>query len=125
MAGALDDFADGWVMDVADFWKQVVLDLEIQTAAIPRCQPAFRRKIRCGLHLMNGPFVVDFASIRIRTREGVVFRDVRQLENGGHCKTEDNMHEEEKGQNMQYRKKKHGDHQHVAEIENFSEKKKP
>ena len=90
-ARSLDDFADRRIVDVANARKQVVLDLEIQAAAVPRRQLAFWRKIHGGLHLVNGPFVVDFTRIRIRTRKSIVFHDVGELEDGGHGDAEDNM----------------------------------
>src|SRR5258705_11139116 len=49
------------VVDVADPRKQVVLDLEVQTAEEPRRDPARPSEVDGGLHLMDGPGPLDTA----------------------------------------------------------------
>ena len=58
--------ADGGIMNVAYARKQVVLNLQIQPAKIPRDPGGVRGKIRRRLHLMLGPSRGHHTGVRIR-----------------------------------------------------------
>ena len=42
-------------MQMANLWEQMVFDLKIESADIPRNEPVGASKIHGGFHLMNGP----------------------------------------------------------------------
>src|SRR5687768_2199965 len=77
-AGIFNQARELWVMNVRDLWKQMVLDLKIQTAEIPGQQPVVAREINGGLDLVNSPVVLHLARL-IWKRELSFFDNVGQL----------------------------------------------
>ena len=47
------------IVNVADLWEEVVLNLKVETSCVPVDEAAFLSKVDGGFDLMNGPFVVD------------------------------------------------------------------
>ena len=63
--GLFDDFADGRVMHMRNFWEKVVLNLKIQSANQPGNQFIFCSKIGGGKHLVYGPLIFNFIGIAV------------------------------------------------------------
>src|SRR5688572_1576059 len=54
-AGLLHYLRDARVVNVADTWKQVVLDLEVEATDVPAQEVVGSREIDGGFHLVHGP----------------------------------------------------------------------
>ena len=70
-AGLFNDFADGRVVHMRDFWKQMMFYLEIQSTNQPGDQFVFCGKICSGLNLVNSPFIFNSIGISIGTGKAV------------------------------------------------------
>ena len=124
ITGILDNFADRRIVNVANPWKKMVLNLEIQPSTIEPCKSALGGKIRGRLDLMNGPLVADLTGSLIRTRKSVVIDNVGQLKNRCERKTEKGMNDQKKNKDVENRMKKHRHNEHVTEVKCFRRKEK-
>ena len=80
MTGLFDYLADGRIVHMRDLWKQMVFDLEIQSTDKPGYHLIVRGKIGSCLYLVNGPLVIEFASLYVGNRKCSVFNGMCQLE---------------------------------------------
>ena len=124
LTGTLDNLADRRVVNVANPWKKMVLNLEIQPSTIEPGKSALGGKIRGRLDLMNGPLVADLTGSLIGTRKSVVIDDVGQLKNRCERKTEKGMNDQKKNKDVENRMKKHRHNEHVTEVECFRSEEK-
>ena len=54
-AGLFHQVGNGWVVDVADLWEEMMFDLKIQAAQQPALHPAAAGKVHRRFGLMDGP----------------------------------------------------------------------
>ena len=92
--------ADGGIMDVAYARKQVVLNLKIQPAKIPRDPGVMRGKIRRRLHFMLGPSRGHHTGVRIRGGEAGVLDGMGELKRHRQRHPEEQMHAHEGQEHM-------------------------
>lgn len=112
-------------MDMADFRKEVVFDLEIQASQVPGRKWVIRGKI-CGcFDLMNGPLILHDSGIGVRFGEVIAFNRVGQLKNQGNRKSDYEMNCEEDGQNLQRGVEQQGDNQYICKEDQFPKKEAP
>src|SRR2546423_13435269 len=77
-AGLFDQLAQRWIVNVADAMKQVMLDLEIQSAQEPAQHGIAAGEIDSGLNLVHGPVGFHFP-VGAGKRKIGLFDTVRQL----------------------------------------------
>ena len=113
-ARCLDDCADSWVMDVADFGEEVVFDLEVQASAIPVGQLAIWRKVCRRFDLMDCPLIFDLC--RVIASKGTGFDDMSNLKDRCNSDPNDCVNKEEETEHVQDRMEKHRENEYVAKI---------
>lgn len=77
--GSFHNGTNGRVVDAADFWEEVVFDLEIESADIPAKKFIIAGKIGRSFHFMDEPVLINMG-IFIRQRMFGLFNDVCELE---------------------------------------------
>jgi hypothetical protein len=94
-----NDGSDLPVMNVADIWKQVMFDLEIQTSNVPGKPFAVVPKIGRGQQLMYGP-VIFKRSAFIRQRKLRALDNMSRLKYNGKDKSSDVMHRDQSDEDL-------------------------
>lgn len=90
LTGLFHQLGDGRVVDMADFGKQMMLDLKIQTAQQPCCHRATPGKVDGGLDLMYGPRVFDPSGVMSWQRKRRLLHAVCQLKYDAEHQTQHN-----------------------------------
>ena len=116
-AHALDDLRQCRVVDMADPRKQVVLDLEIQSADKPRQRTVFAREIHRGLDLMGCPIAIHDLCGQRRFGEGGLAEAMGQLKDDGEQQAQDHVGEKKDGKHASPWMEEHGQDQREAEEE--------
>ena len=81
LAGFLDDLADVRIVNVRDLWKQVMLDLEIQSTDEPAHQFIPGSEVGRCLQLVNSPLIFHLTGSVVRQWEMRMLYSVCKLEN--------------------------------------------
>lgn len=85
--GLFHDTIERWIMNVADLWKKVMLNLKIETTKQPGKYLTARSEIGRGLNLVDHPFFFDLGLVN--GFEFGFFNDMGQLEYGGQAHATD------------------------------------
>src|SRR5258708_1317895 len=80
LAGLPDDLADSRIVNVRYFRKEMMFDLEIQSAYQPGNDRVIRSEISGRFDLVYRPFVFELIGFYIGNRESRMFHRMRQLE---------------------------------------------
>ena len=96
-SGLFYDGGDVAVMNMADIWEEVVLDLEIESAYVPVEEAVMPCEVGCGAQFVHGPFAFDGVSINGHGLFGA-FHNVSHLKYGTKDSAGGPMHKEEPDQ---------------------------
>lgn len=97
--GTFHDSGNFPVMHVVDVWKQVVLNLKVKSAYIPRKPLASVAEICRGHQLMDGPIVFEYVRF-VGQGELRAVNNMRWLKNYGKRESGEIMHDENADQNL-------------------------
>src|ERR1700693_6217881 len=90
----LNNLTKSGVMNMRYFWKQMMLNLKIQTACQPGNKFIFCRKIGSGFYLVYSPFIFHFTGFGISYRKGSVLNGMGKLKNKTQYKTSNQCKDE-------------------------------
>src|SRR4051812_38412048 len=107
----LHDLGDRWVVHVRNLREEVVFDLEVEAAEIPRQDSALLREVDRRLDLVDGPFAMNAIRGSIHDREGGRLDAVGELKHYAHRHAEGEGGHEEKDGDDPERMKEGRDHE--------------